>query len=91
VIAPISFSAAGQCDPTGLGIAVARVNIFNYVGFVLGAVIVTIVQPLASLRVSFMVPAALTVVILILAKGFEPAQRAVVEGEPYALAQRPVV
>src|SRR5262249_49735260 len=39
VVVPTSFSAAGRLDPTGLGIAVARVNVFNYAGFVLGAVV----------------------------------------------------
>lgn len=92
VVAPISFSAAGQADPTGLGIAVARVNIFNYVGFVLGALIVTIVQPMSSLRVSYIVPTVLTLVILALAKGFQPVPARPADAEePYALAQRPVV
>ncbi|WP_019629478.1 MFS transporter [Actinomadura atramentaria] len=74
VVAPISFSAAGKADPSGLGVAVARVNIFNYVGFVFGAIVVLIVQPLASYQASYAVPAVLTLVIIALAKGFEPAE-----------------
>src|SRR2546423_11776887 len=37
VVVPQSFSAAGALDPTGSGVAIARVNLFNYVGFAVGA------------------------------------------------------
>ncbi|MQY03908.1 MFS transporter [Actinomadura macrotermitis] len=90
VVAPISFSAAGKADPSGLGIAVARVNIFNYVGFVVGAVIVLVVQPLSSYQTSYAVPALLALVIIALAKGFEPKPAAPAEGVP-PVAERPTV
>ncbi|WP_034517667.1 MFS transporter [Actinomadura rifamycini] len=76
VIAPVSFTAAGRVDPTGLGVAVARVNIFNYVGFVLGAAVVGAVEPLSAdhgLRFAFAVPALLVLVVFATAKGFAPA------------------
>jgi MFS family permease len=75
VVAPVAFSAAGQVDPTGLGVAVARLNIFNYVGFVLGAAVVGAIAPASAtdgLRLAFVVPAALVVVIVVLARGFAP-------------------
>ncbi|GGQ22196.1 MFS family permease [Actinomadura coerulea] len=75
VIAPVSFSAAGRVDPTGLGVAVARVNIFNYVGFVLGAAVVGAIAPLSAdhgLRIAFIVPTALILVVFATAKGFAP-------------------
>ncbi|TDD82538.1 MFS transporter [Actinomadura rubrisoli] len=75
VIAPVSFSAAGRVDPTGLGVAVARVNIFNYVGFVLGAAVVGAIAPVSDdhgLRLAFIVPAALILVVFATAKGFDP-------------------
>ncbi|MCW2901625.1 MAG: major facilitator superfamily 1 [Streptosporangiaceae bacterium] len=75
VVPPVAFSAAGQVDPTGLGIAVARVNVFNYVGFVLGAAIIGAIAPLSAangLRIAFVVPAALTLVIICTAPGFRP-------------------
>ncbi|MFF0519550.1 MFS transporter [Actinomadura nitritigenes] len=75
VIAPVSFSAAGRVDPTGLGVAVARVNIFNYVGFVLGAAVVGAIAPVShdhGLRLAFIVPAALILVVFVTAKGFDP-------------------
>ncbi|MEU8343047.1 MFS transporter [Spirillospora sp. NPDC048832] len=76
VIAPVSFSAAGRVDPTGLGVAVARVNIFNYVGFVLGAAVVGAIAPLSAdhgLRIAFIIPTALILVVFATAKGFNPA------------------
>ncbi|MEU8307615.1 MFS transporter [Actinomadura sp. NPDC048955] len=73
VIAPVSFSAAGRVDPTGLGVAVSRVNIFNYVGFVLGAAVVGAIAPLSTdhgLRIAFIVPSVLILVVFATAKGF---------------------
>ncbi|TMQ91222.1 MFS transporter [Actinomadura soli] len=75
VIAPVSFSAAGRVDPTGLGVAVARVNIFNYVGFVLGAAVVGAIAPLSAdhgLRLAFIVPTVLILVVFATARGFDP-------------------
>lgn len=87
VVVPTSFSAAGRLDPTGLGIAVARVNVFNYVGFVLGAVVAGAVA--SNLWIAYAVGAALTLVILGSAKGFEPAPIAgATPGTP--AAERPV-
>lgn len=76
VIAPVSFSAAGRVDPTGLGVAVSRVNIFNYVGFVLGAAVVGAIAPLSAdhgLRIAFTVPTVLILIVFVTAKGFAPA------------------
>jgi MFS family permease len=87
VVVPTSFSAAGRLDPTGLGIAVARVNVFNYVGFVLGAVIAGAVA--SNLWIAYAVGAALTLVILGSARGFAPAPVAGARpGTP--VAERPV-
>jgi MFS family permease len=75
VIAPVSFTAAGRVDPTGLGVAVSRVNIFNYVGFVLGAAVVGAIAPMSAdhgLRIAFIVPTVLILVVFITAKGFNP-------------------
>ncbi|HEY8481253.1 MAG TPA: MFS transporter [Spirillospora sp.] len=82
VVAPVCFTAAGRVDPTGLGVAVARVNIFNYVGFVLGAAVVGAIAPLSAdhgLRIAFVVPTALILVVFAAARGFAvpaPAQGA---------------
>jgi MFS family permease len=75
VVPPVAFSAAGRVDPTGLGVAVSRVNVFNYVGFVLGAAIIGAIAPVSQtngLRIAFVVPTVLTLVIVAMAGGFEP-------------------
>ena len=72
VVVPQSFSAAGQLDPTGSGVAVARVNLFNYIGFVVGAALIGVVAQSSSLRLAFLVPAVLAVGIVALARAFRP-------------------
>jgi MFS family permease len=78
VVVPQSFSAAGALDPTGSGVAVARVNLFNYIGFVVGAILIGAVAHGSSLRWAFGVPAVLALVIVALARSFNVA-RPVVE------------
>ncbi|GII22707.1 MFS transporter [Planosporangium mesophilum] len=87
VVVPQSFSVAGQLDPGGTGIAVARVNLFNYVGFVVGAALIGLVAQSRGLRAAFLVPAVLAVGIVVLARSFRP--RAVAAGD--ARGVRPVV
>ncbi|MEV5710048.1 MFS transporter [Actinoallomurus sp. NPDC052274] len=87
VVVPTSFSAAGRLDPTGLGIAVSRVNVFNYAGFVLGAAIAGAVA--SDLWLAYVVGAALCLVVLVTARAFEPTP---VDGATpnSAVAERPV-
>ncbi|WP_311922610.1 MFS transporter [Microbispora sp. H10836] len=72
VVAPQSFSAAGRLDPAGTGVAIARVNMFNYVGFIVGAALVGGVADAAGFRVAFAAPLALAAAIILLARGFQP-------------------
>ena len=69
-VVPQSFSAAGRLDPTGTGIAIARVNLFNYIGFVVGAGLIGAVADGWSLRWAFVVPAVLVAGIVALAPSF---------------------
>jgi MFS family permease len=63
-VIPLAFTAAAQHDELGTGIAVARVNVFNYIGFVVGAPLIGVVADLSSLRWAFalLVPVLLAVV-----------------------------
>lgn len=85
VIAPLSFSAAGQLARTvGDGLArraevdavIARFNQFNYAGALLGAVLTGLVGA-GNLRVGFAVPLVLVLLILPLARAFAPTGSAV--------------
>jgi len=70
LVVPQSYSAAGRLDPAGTGVAIARVNLFNYVGFVVGAGLIGAVAESASLRLAFVVPAVLAAGIVALARSF---------------------
>ena len=63
---PLAFTAAASHDKTSSGIAVARVNVFNYVGFVVGAPLIGGIAEGASLRWAFaaLVPVLLVVPLL---------------------------
>ncbi|MEU6999522.1 MFS transporter [Nonomuraea sp. NPDC046570] len=73
VVAPQSFSAAGRLDPAGTGVAIARVNLFNYVGFIVGAALVGGIADAADMRVAFAAPLVLAAGIITLARGFQPS------------------
>jgi len=72
-ILPLAFVAAAEHDPAGTGIAVARVNVGNYVGFVLGAPLVGIIGEVWNLRVGFAVLVAVALCIVACARAFAPA------------------
>jgi MFS family permease len=88
VVPPQCFSATSKLDPTGTGIAISRVNVFNYVGFLLGAALVGGIAGgvggSAGWRAAYAAPLVLTVVIIALARGFEPKPVAAlaIEGSP---------
>ncbi|MFI7466299.1 MFS transporter [Nonomuraea sp. NPDC049646] len=76
VVAPQSFSAAGKLDPAGTGVAIARVNLFNYVGFIVGAALIGGIADATDWRVAFVAPLLLAGVIIALAPGFAPGRAA---------------
>lgn len=72
VIAPLSFAAAGELSPGAADRVVAQVNVFNYIGFVVGGVIVGLFGTAGTLRWGFVVPLVLTLAIVVLAPAFHP-------------------
>ncbi|WP_412540420.1 MFS transporter [Longispora sp. K20-0274] len=66
-IVPQSFTAAARLDPDNTGVAIARVNLFNYAGFVLGAPLVGLV---GNLRLGFVIPLVLVLGIIPFAGAF---------------------
>ncbi|NUR85288.1 MAG: MFS transporter, partial [Nonomuraea sp.] len=73
---PQSFSAAGKLDPAGTGVAIARVNLFNYVGFIVGAALIGGIADATDWRIAFVAPLLLAGVIIALAPGFSPKKAA---------------
>jgi MFS family permease len=68
--APLCFSAAGALAPEHADAVVARLNVFNYGGTLLGAVLVGVVSSLTSFRIGFLLPLALVLLITALAGQF---------------------
>ncbi|QTE29815.1 MFS transporter [Pengzhenrongella sicca] len=70
VVAPLCFAAAGELAPAAADVVIARLNVFNYVGAVLGGVLVGGIGVGSTLRIAFAVPLALALVVACLAPWF---------------------
>ncbi|MFH8476885.1 MFS transporter [Streptomyces sp. NPDC018000] len=77
VIVPQTFAAAGRIFPGASDTAVARLNVFNYVGFLVGSPLVGALGDAWSYRGAMLVPMVLVLATLVYAKSFgaEPAAR----------------
>ncbi|MBT2458532.1 MFS transporter [Streptomyces sp. ISL-86] len=86
VIVPQTFAAAGRLFPGTSDTAIARLNIFNYVGFLIGSPLVGGIGDAWSYRGAMLVPMALVLVTLFYARSFG------VEGARYGVGhERPRV
>ncbi|NUP50050.1 MAG: MFS transporter [Catenulispora sp.] len=71
-LVPQAFTAAHANDPAGSGVAVARINVFNYLGFLLGAPLVTGLWGAGvSHREGMAVPMVMIALIIVLAYAFD--------------------
>ncbi|MGV9567037.1 MFS transporter [Streptomyces sp. NPDC003480] len=73
VLVPQTFAAAGRLFPGASDAAVARLNIFNYVGFLIGSPLVGALGDAWSYRGAMLVPMVLVLVTLVYARSFAPA------------------
>ncbi|MFF8554546.1 MFS transporter [Streptomyces sp. NPDC015501] len=76
VIVPQTFAAAGRLFPGNSDAAVARLNIFNYVGFLVGSPLVGALGDAWSYRGAMLVPMVLVLATLVYARSFgsDPAR-----------------
>ncbi|MFI1169659.1 MFS transporter [Streptomyces sp. NPDC020801] len=72
VLVPQTFAAAGRLFPGASDAAIARLNIFNYVGFLVGSPLVGALGDAWSYRGAMLVPMALVLVTLVYARSFAP-------------------
>lgn len=70
VIVPQTFAAAGRLFPGNSDQAIARLNIFNYVGFLVGSPLVGAIGDAWSYRGAMVVPMLLVLVTLVYARSF---------------------
>ncbi|MFJ5784143.1 MFS transporter [Streptomyces hydrogenans] len=70
VIVPQTFAAAGRLFPENSDAAVARLNVFNYVGFLVGSPLVGALGDAWSYRGAMVVPMALVLVTVVYATSF---------------------
>ena len=70
-VLPLAFVAASHHDPGNTGIAVARVNVGNYIGFVIGAPLVGVIGEFSSLPVGFAVLILVALGISVTARSFD--------------------
>jgi predicted MFS family arabinose efflux permease len=67
---PQTFAAAGRLFPGASDTAIARLNIFNYVGFLVGSPLVGALGDAWSYRGAMLVPMVLVLVTLVYARSF---------------------
>ncbi|MGW1895515.1 MFS transporter [Streptomyces sp. NPDC002004] len=72
VIVPQTFAAAGRLFPGASDTAIARLNVFNYVGFLVGSPLVGALGDAWNYRGAMLVPMVLVLVTLLYAKSFAP-------------------
>jgi MFS family permease len=73
VLVPQTFAAAGRLFPGASDAAIARLNIFNYVGFLIGSPLVGALGGAWSYRGAMLVPMALVLATLWYARSFATA------------------
>ena len=67
-------SASDISGDAAVNRVVARLNVFNYLGSLLGAVVVGGIATASDLRIGFIVPALLAATVFFLARAFAPAE-----------------
>ncbi|MFJ9607894.1 MFS transporter [Kitasatospora sp. NPDC101176] len=72
-IIPQVFAAGGRLFPADSDAAVARLNLFNYVGFLIGSPLVGALADAGSYRWALLAPMLLVLAVLPLAERFSPA------------------
>ncbi|GGV71670.1 MFS transporter [Streptomyces longisporoflavus] len=72
VIVPQTFAAAGRLFPGASDAAVARLNVFNYVGFLIGSPLVGALGDAWNYRAAMLVPMVLVLATLLYARSFAP-------------------
>jgi predicted MFS family arabinose efflux permease len=80
ILAPLSFAAlAGAVPAASLDVAIARMNIANYLGAILGGGLIGSAASADHLRWAFVIPLVLIPIVLLLARSFRTADAAALD------------
>lgn len=72
VVIPLAFAAAGNLPGSDADVAIARLNLFNYLGNIIGAGLIGALATEGALRWIYVVPLVLVPLILLVARAFAP-------------------
>jgi MFS family permease len=86
-LVPLAFTSAGELAPARSDEIIARVNLFNYAGAVLGAVLLGLLADAPGLGLAFLVPAVLLLPVLRVARRFRAATRGTGDADADAAAE----
>jgi len=83
ILAPLSFAAlAGAVPAASLDVAIARMNIANYLGAILGGGLIGAAASAGHLRWAFVIPLVLVPVVLLVLRSFRAADATVAPTGP---------
>lgn len=88
VLIPVTFGAAGELAPEHSDQVIARVNLFNYAGAILGAVVVGLMADGPGIGPAFLLPAVALAAILFAVPRFRAMPRASVATSPRDVSSR---
>ena len=89
LVPPLSFVAAAHIDLRGSQVAVARVNVSNYLGYLVAAFAIALVAETVSHRAMFVVPLVFVPLIALMADQFTPRQQVSPSPSPPPAPERP--
>ncbi|MGN6302087.1 MAG: hypothetical protein ACTHN8_13485 [Angustibacter sp.] len=75
VVAPLAFATTDHLAPAVRDVTIARLNLSNYLGFVVGGVLVGVLGALGDLRLGYLAPLAFALVVVGLAPAFAAVRR----------------
>jgi MFS family permease len=86
IVVPLAFGETGVVHPEIRDALIARVNLFNYLGALMGAVLTGLIGDAVGLGIAFLIPAAALVFALPAARRLSP-RRADMLGQPVTAAR----
>lgn len=75
VVAPLAFATTDHLPPAVRDVTIARLNLSNYLGFVVGGVLVGVLGALGDLRLGYLGPVLFALAVIAIAPAFAAVRR----------------